>query len=151
MPYDQVWRASANENTTFTITDPVTIEGQQLAGSYGLHTIPHEKDWTVIFSRNSSAWGSFKYDAAEDALRVTAKSSPSDFHEVLTFEFNDLQFNSVIVTLLWEHLAISFKVSVDTNQIVSRSLEKQLLAWPRWMWQSWDEAASYLLENHGDL
>ena len=152
VPYDQVWRAGANENTTIAFSDPITIEGQQLAaGAYGLHMIPHEKDWTVIFSRNSSSWGSFTYDRSEDALRVTVKTSRSDFHEALTYEFDELRPSSVVVTLRWERLAISFKVLVDLNQTVSRSLEKQLRAWPRWMWQSWDEAATYLLENRGDL
>src|ERR1700681_2792975 len=81
VPYDQVWRAGANENTTITFTDPLAIEGQQLvAGTYGLHMIPHEKDWTVIFSKNSSSWGSFTYDPSEDALRVKVKTAPSDFH-----------------------------------------------------------------------
>ena len=52
VPYGEVWRAGANENTTITITDPVTIEGQPLAaGVYGLHMIPGETEWTVIFSK----------------------------------------------------------------------------------------------------
>ena len=152
VPYEEVWRAGANENTIISFSDPVTIEGQPLpAGTYGLHTIPHEKDWTIMFSRNSSSWGSFTYDSTEDALRITAKTSPSDFHEALTYEFDELQPSSVVVTLRWERVAISFEVAVDLNQVVSRSLEKQLRAWPRWMWQSWDEAATYLLENRGDL
>jgi len=152
VPYDQVWRAGANENTTVSFSDQVVIEGQQLAiGTYGLHMIPHEKDWTIIFSKNSSSWGSFTYDPSEDALRVIVKTSPSDFYEALTYEFDELQPASIVVTLRWERLAISFKVSVDLNQTVFRSLETQLRAWPRWMWQSWDEVASYLLENHGDL
>src|SRR6476660_6855939 len=59
-PYGQVWRAGANENTSITFTDPVTIEGQPLdKGTYGLHMIPNEKEWTVIFSKSSGAWGSF--------------------------------------------------------------------------------------------
>jgi Protein of unknown function (DUF2911) len=41
VPYGQVWRAGANENTTITFSDPVTIEGQALdKGTYGLHMIP---------------------------------------------------------------------------------------------------------------
>src|ERR1700722_13519621 len=37
VPYGKVWRAGANENTTITFDDPVTIEGQPLAaGTYGL-------------------------------------------------------------------------------------------------------------------
>jgi hypothetical protein len=60
VPYGQVWRAGANENTTVTFTDPVTIEGQPLdKGTYGLHMIPGEDQWTVIFSKMSTAWGSF--------------------------------------------------------------------------------------------
>ena len=74
VPYGQVWRAGANENTTIKFTDPVTIEGKPLpAGAYGLHMIPGENEWTVIFSRNSTSWGSFTYNQAEDALRVTVK------------------------------------------------------------------------------
>src|SRR3954454_2786659 len=63
VPYGQVWRAGANENTTIEFTDPVTIESQPLAkGSYGLHMIPNEDSWTLIFSKNSTSWGSFTYD-----------------------------------------------------------------------------------------
>ena len=152
VPYDQVWRAGANENTTINFSDPVTIENQSLpAGSYGLHMIPHDKNFTIIFSKTSTAWGSFTYDAGEDALRVTAKTSPADFREALSYEFDELQPDSVVVSLRWERLAVSFRVAVDTRSVVSQNLEQQLRAWPRWMWQSWDEAATYLLECHGDL
>src|SRR6202795_3375021 len=74
VPYGQVWRAGANINTTITFSDPVTIEGKPLAaGTYGLHMIPNENEWTIIFSKNSTSWGSFTYKEAEDALRVNVK------------------------------------------------------------------------------
>jgi hypothetical protein len=69
VPYGQVWRAGANENTTIEFSTPVTVEGQPLAkGIYGLHMMPGTDSWTVIFSKNSSSWGSFTYNQAEDAL-----------------------------------------------------------------------------------
>src|SRR5579862_6896208 len=72
VPYGKVWRAGANENTTIAFSDPVMIEGQPLdKGIYGLHMIPNAGEWTIIFSRNSTSWGAFTYDAAEDALHVT--------------------------------------------------------------------------------
>ncbi len=81
VPYGQVWRAGANENTTITFTDPVTVEGKPLPkGTYGLHMFPGEKEWTVVFSKNSTSWGSFTYDEKEDALRVTVKPQPADLH-----------------------------------------------------------------------
>ncbi|HZU44963.1 MAG TPA: DUF2911 domain-containing protein, partial [Terriglobales bacterium] len=74
VPYGQVWRAGANENTTIQFTDPVTIEGKPLAkGIYGLHMIPAQDQWIVIFSNNHTSWGSFTYKESEDALRVTVK------------------------------------------------------------------------------
>ena len=63
VPYGQVWRAGANENTTIEFTDPVSLEGQPVArGRYGLHMIPGERSWTVILSKNSTSWGSYTYD-----------------------------------------------------------------------------------------
>jgi len=74
VPYGQVWRAGANENTTIEFSTPVTVEGQPLAkGIYGLHMIPGTDEWSIIFSKNSSSWGSFSYNKDEDALRVTVK------------------------------------------------------------------------------
>src|SRR5437660_203945 len=70
VPYGEVWRAGANENTTISFSSPVKIAGKPLAaGSYGLHMIPTSKEWTVIFSNMTTAWGSFSYDQKEDALR----------------------------------------------------------------------------------
>ena len=58
------WRAGANENTVFRVSHDVKIEGQPLpAGSYGLHMIPGQEEWTIIFSKNSTSWGSFFYNA----------------------------------------------------------------------------------------
>src|SRR4029453_2141254 len=72
VPYDKVWRAGANENTTISFSTPVSIAGHALAaGAYGLHTIPTAGDWTLILSNNSSNWGSFSYEEKDDALRVT--------------------------------------------------------------------------------
>src|SRR5881296_4178465 len=57
VPFGQVWRAGANENTTIEFSTPVMVEGKPLAaGTYGLHTIPNADKWTVIFSKFSQAW-----------------------------------------------------------------------------------------------
>ena len=84
-PYGKVWRAGANINTTISFSDPVTIEGQPLdKGTYGLHVIPNIEEWTVIFSKNSTSWGSFTYDQSEDALRVTVTPRPAEMQNALT-------------------------------------------------------------------
>jgi len=84
------WRAGANENTTFTVTHDVQVQGQKLAaGTYGLHMIPGKDEWTIIFSRDTNAWGSYWYDAKNDALRVQTKPAKSEYHEWLTYEFTE--------------------------------------------------------------
>ena len=148
VPYGQVWRAGANENTTITFTAPVTVEGKPLPkGTYGLHMFPGEKEWTVVFSKNSTSWGSFTYDEKEDALRVTVKPQSADLHEALAYDFDDVKPDSATVTLRWEKLAVPFKVGVNTNEIVQASLHNQLRGLAQYTWFGWDDAATYLVTN----
>lgn len=146
VPYGKVWRAGANENTTITFSDPVLIAGKPLdKGTYGLHMVPNAEEWTIIFSKNSTSWGSFTYDPAEDALRVTAKPQAADLHNALTYEFDELQPNSAVVQLEWEKIAVPFTVSVDVHDLVQASLKRQLRELSQYTWISWDDAANYLL------
>jgi hypothetical protein len=146
VPYGQVWRAGANENTTISFSDPVTIEGQPLdKGTYGLHMIPTADEWTIIFSKAATAWGSFTYNQAEDALRVTVKPQTAEMHNALTYDFDDVKPDSAVVTMTWEKVAVPFKVGVDVHAIVEASLTKQLRGIGQYTWEGWDEAANYLL------
>jgi Protein of unknown function (DUF2911) len=148
VPYGQVWRAGANENTTITFTDPVTIEGQPLdKGTYGLHMIPDETQWTVIFSKASKDWGSFSYKQAEDALRVTVKPQAAELHDALAYDFDDLKPDSAVVTLRWEKVAVPFKVAVNVNDIVTASIRRQEHGLNQYYWEGWDDAAGYFLAN----
>ncbi len=152
VPYGQVWRAGANENTTIKFTDPVSIEGDALdRGIYGLHMIPGENEWTVIFSKTSTAWGSFSYKQDEDALRVTVKPQASDFHNALAYDFDDVKPDSTVVIMRWDKVAVPFKVSVDVNAIVTASIREQIRGLNQYYWEGWDDAAGYFLANKINL
>jgi hypothetical protein len=152
IPYDKVWRAGANENTVISFTDDVSVEGHALpAGTYGLHMIPTADQWTIIFSKNSTSWGSFSYDEKEDALRVTTKSRPAEFEEALAYTFEDLKPDSTAVTLRWAKLAVPFHVSADVNAIVLRSIQNQLRSVGGFTWAGYDEAALWLLDTNTNL
>lgn len=147
-PYGKVWRAGANENTTIEFSDPVSVEGKPLPkGIYGLHMVPGEQEFIVVFSKNSTSWGSFTYDEAEDALRLTVKPQATDMHEALTYDFDNLKPNSVTVTMRWDKIAVPFIVEVNTNDAVQASLRNQLRGRAKYEWQGWDEGANYLLDN----
>jgi hypothetical protein len=152
VPYGEVWRAGANENTTIEFTDPVTVEGKPLAkGIYGLHMIPTENEWTIIFSKTASAWGSFTYNQSEDALRVTVKPQTAEMKEALAYEVDNVTPTSATVTLRWEKVAVPFKVDVSTNEIVVQSLHAQLRGLAQYTWDGWDDAATYFFTNKYNL
>jgi hypothetical protein len=74
VPFGKVWRAGANEATTFETDKDLMIEGQKLpAGKYSFFVIPEKNQATVIFNKVSKQWGSSKYNEAEDAIRVKVK------------------------------------------------------------------------------
>ncbi len=152
VPYGEVWRAGANENTAITFPDAVTIEGQPLAaGTYGLHMIPNEDQWTIIFSKMNSAWGSFSYNQAEDALRVTVKPEAAEFHDALAYDFDQLKPDSTVVTMRWDKVAVPFKVAVNVNEAVEASLQKQMRGLVQYTWDAWNDAATYLVDNKMNL
>jgi hypothetical protein len=152
VPYGKVWRAGANENTTITFTDDVTVEGKPLpAGTYGLHMIPDKDQWTVIFSKNSTSWGSFTYDDKEDALRVTAKPQQAEFREALTYTFDDVKPDSTAATLRWDKLAVPVHISVDVKAVTERSIHNQLRNTGGFNWSGYDEAATWCLDGNCSL
>lgn len=113
VPYGQVWRTGANENTTFEVSRDVTIEGQPLpAGKYGLHTIPNRDEWIIIFSKDNDDWGSFSYDEKKDALRVKVKPQTAEFQETMSLGFGDVGQNTAKLVLRWEKIAVPFTVNV---------------------------------------
>ena len=107
------WRAGANENTTIECSKDILVEGQKLtAGKYGIHMIPSEKDWIIIFSKKNDAWGSFAYNQEEDALRVTVTPVKAPHQEWLMFGFEDLAGTSATGYLYWETLKVPFKIEM---------------------------------------
>src|ERR1700690_322489 len=152
IPYARVWRAGANENTTITFGDDVSVEGKPLtAGTYGLHMIPDKEQWTVIFSKNSTSWGSFSYDEKEDALRVTAKPATGEMFESLTYTFDDVKPDSAAATLRWGTVVVPFHVSVDVKAITFKSIQNQLRSVGGLTWAGFDEAAQWCLDNNYNL
>lgn len=151
VPYGKVWRAGANENTVVTFSTPVKVGGTALpAGSYGLHMLPTEKAWTVIFSRQSHAWGSFSYDPKEDAARVEATPVPAEPEECLAFTFEDVSDKGATLSLRWEKLRVPVRLEVDTPEVVVASLRDQLRGLPRFFPECWAGAAGWCALNGVD-
>lgn len=148
------WRAGANENTVFTISHDVLVGGKSLAaGSYGFHIIPNETgSWTLIFSKNTSSWGSFYYDPAEDVLRVEVTPAACEFNEWLTFGFEDRQLESCTAFLKWENMKVPFKIEVpDINQVYLEKIRNDLRSSTGFSWTNWASAAQFCVNRKINL
>lgn len=141
------WRAGANENTVFETSHDVLIEGKLLpAGKYGLFIEPEESgDWTLIFSEESDAWGSFFYVPEEEVLTVAA--TPVDLDqsiEFLTYEFVNRQNDQATVQMKWEKKMLPFTVAVkDANAVTLSALKSELKDAPGFTFNNWVSAAAW--------
>ncbi len=153
VPYNDVWRAGADMNTTVEFSSAVTVEGKPLAkGTYGLHMIPTaDSSWTVIFSKATTSWGSYTYDQAEDALRVTVKPQPlTENVEALRFDFDDVKASSAVLTLKWEKLAVPMNVAVSNDETLA-NLRAQVRGSEWFGWSGLNSAAAFCLQNKINL
>jgi hypothetical protein len=125
------WRAGANENTTFTFSTDVVIEGKPLkAGKYGFFIAMAPEKATLIFSNVSTAWGSFYYDSKDDALRV----------EVPVVKLTDSIERLIYV------FKIPFKISVDLEKEQLAAFRREINSGIFYRyWQNLQMAANYCL------
>ncbi|HSP87085.1 MAG TPA: DUF2911 domain-containing protein [Ignavibacteriaceae bacterium] len=146
VPFGEVWRTGANEATTITFSDPVKVNGNELpAGTYGFHTIPGEKEWEIIFSKDTEVDGSSAFDKKKEALRIKVKPEENSFTERMMFSITDMSENSANVNLAWEKLKVSFNVDVNTQEL---TLQR---ARDAFNWNQLMAAANYCLQNNVNL
>ncbi len=116
VPYNEVWRAGANEATTVSFSDDVIINGNKLAaGTYGFFILPTEKEWTFIFNSEPKQWGAFKYNKDKDVLRVTTTPEAIPDQEWMEYRVDPLKSNEGTLSLSWDKLRGSVTVGVDTT------------------------------------
>jgi DUF2911 family protein len=153
VPYNETWRAGANENTTVSFSSDVKVGGKPLkAGTYGLHMIPTPREWTIAFSTMTQAWGSFTYDPKEDALRITVtpRTEPTS-EERLSYGFDDVTETKATLVLRWEKLAVPIAIEVDTPKVVMASVRGELRGLAGFRHETLTQAARYWLRNGGNL
>lgn len=146
VPYDKVWRTGANEATTITFSDDVTVEGQKLPkGTYSLHTVPGRDQWAVIFNSVADQWGSYSYDPAKDVARVNVKPQQAEFREWLTFEIPQMTTDTGTVHIRWANVAVPFTIDTKSTERTMTQLRNAMK--PGWMVPY--QAASFAFENKG--
>ncbi|WP_299781632.1 DUF2911 domain-containing protein [uncultured Formosa sp.] len=129
LPYGELWRTGANENTKITFSDDVIIDGKPLkAGTYAVYTKPDKVAWDVIFYTDTDNWGLPKtWDESKVALETKTEVYPNPVSlETFTIYFSDLTNNSAILRFSWGERYASFKINVPTDEIVTKDIERAM-------------------------
>jgi len=129
-PYGVAWRTGANNATTLTFKEEVTVGGKKVpAGEYALYTIPTAAEWTVVLNKNTKLGGSTdQYKAEEDVARFKVKPTKTAAKtETLTINFADLTANSANLEILWENTSVKFPIVTDVDSKVMAQIKEKVI------------------------
>ncbi|MBM3414968.1 MAG: DUF2911 domain-containing protein [Bacteroidetes bacterium] len=149
VPYGQVWRTGANQATTLNFGEEVTIGGTKVpAGKYGLLSIPGEKEWTIIISKQTDVTSPNAYKQEQDVVRVNVVPMQLPFPiETFTISFDDMKSNSCNLSLMWDKVYLAFPITADVDSKVMKSIDNIMNKDNR----PYYSAASYYFDNGKDL
>ncbi|WP_316931656.1 DUF2911 domain-containing protein [Nonlabens sp. YIK11] len=127
VPYDQLWRTGANENTVVTFSDDVTVGGAKLAaGSYALYSKPGKDQWEIIFYANTDNWGT-PQDWDENLVAASVMATPvktANKQENFTIEINNLTMNGADLEIKWDQTMVSVPMVVPTDEKTLQSINR---------------------------
>jgi tetratricopeptide (TPR) repeat protein len=148
VPYDQVWRAGANENTLITFTDSVRVSGKPVAaGTYSLYVQPSaDHDWQLILNKVTTHWGNEGYDPKDDVLRVPVLPETTPNRETLHYWFSDVRPGAGRLNLSWETKTISVFIRTNVHAKVLLAMQQAVQKTPNDP-QLLAQAADYLIQN----
>jgi hypothetical protein len=112
VPYGQVWRAGANEATTFVTDTDINVGGTAVpAGSYTIFAVPNADKWQLVISKKTGEWGTAYPGPSNDLARIDMKVSKlSSPMENFTIAF-DHASSGCTLSMSWENTKASVDVS----------------------------------------
>jgi hypothetical protein len=149
VPYNKVWRTGANQATTITFGDDVTIGDKKVAaGKYGLLTIPGENEWTIIITKQLDVTSPAAYKEDQDVARVTAPVHQLPFSvETFQISFDDIKPSSMNLVFLWERTAVVVPIKSDIDSKIMAQIDDVMKQDNR----PYFDAALYYINNGKDL
>ena len=154
VPYDEIWRAGANEATTVSFSTEVNLEGQTVRpGKYSLFFIPGEEEWTVILNNVTDQWGTSSYDESKDAVRFTVKPKMNEgLQERLMYSIHDMNVEMGYIKLSWEKMRLYLRFKVDVMDQSMSNITAALVETPEdQKWNVYTQGARFLLDFDGNL
>ncbi len=153
VPYGNIWRAGANENTTISFTHDAKVEGQEVkAGTYGLFMLPQDENKVkILLSKYSKSWGTVSPAENELVVMADVETSKIPQQEWLSYDFINRDGNDVTAVLRWDILQIPFNIEFDVPAIVIENARAELKGPAGFGWRGYMQAANYCLQNDTNL
>lgn len=151
VPFGEVWRTGANENTKFTTTDALAFGKDTLkAGLYAIYTIPSKDSWDVIFYNDATNWGTpDEWSDAKVAVRVKVKPmTQKESTETFTIGIENLSNEGATLCLSWDKTMVCVPFTVPTDSKVMANIQK-VMSGPSA--NDYNGAANYFLTAKKDL
>ncbi|WP_349351076.1 MULTISPECIES: DUF2911 domain-containing protein [unclassified Flagellimonas] len=129
VPFDAIWRTGANQNTTVSFSDDVTVEGKELkAGTYAIFTRPNEAVWEVFFYTATDNWGTpQEWDASKVAATVKVETMDIPMPiESFTITIDDLHNNGATLGIMWENTYVGVDFTVPTVSKATKNIEETM-------------------------
>jgi hypothetical protein len=127
VPFGEIWRTGANENTKFTTNDPIVFGKDTLkVGTYAIYTKPSKDSWDIIFYTESDNWGNpEKWDDTKVALTTKAKvTTLTSVVESFSISIENLETESASLNFTWDQTVASVSFKVPTGVKVMANIEK---------------------------
>ncbi len=151
VPYDQVWRAGANEATTMSFSTDLMIEGANLPkGKYSFFLIPQEGEtWTAVFNKTADQWGAYQYDESQDALRIpVGVKTLSNPEERLTYSIVEQDLDLGYIRFGWESKVVYLRFQTDLLNTVKQKIDEAVAKAPAEdHWKVYSQAADFLADS----
>lgn len=149
VPFGEVWRTGANQATTLTFGDDVTIGGTAIkAGKYGLLSIPGKSEWILIISKQTDVTSPAAYKQDQDVVRVNVAPAKTRVKtETFTIQFANMQATKCDLQILWANTMVTLPIATDVDsKVMAKINELMKTEKPPYF-----NAAAYYLENGKDL
>jgi len=149
VPFGKVWRTGANNATTISFGEDVTIGGKKVpAGKYGLLTIPDKKNWTIIITKQTDVTSPADYKSDQDVVRVEAQAMEMNRSvETFTMQFADIKPSTCELQMMWDKTVVSLPIAADVETKVMAQIEQVMNKDNR----PYFNAAMYYMDNGKDL
>lgn len=129
LPWREIWRAGANENTVLTISGDSEIGGELVPeGSYAVFIIPDKSGgWTWVLNRDVNHWGAKGYKRERDLMRIPANSKRlPERIETLEYRWMNVSPQGADLVMEWEWYRLVLRINLPTDLQVNDRAATQL-------------------------